>query len=92
MLNNAHSNMIGKDRLKKFDNEYNDNFFLGKCSNIKGLNISDLPDFYQCAINSWSFFLSKMKLNDKSSIMNANLFGNNNISVEIHLFFIIVSA
>ena len=35
MLNNAHSNMIGKDWLKKFDNEYNDNFFLGKCSNIK---------------------------------------------------------
>ena len=75
MSNNAHSNITGKDWLKKFDNEYNDNFFLGKCSNIKGLNISDLPDFYQCDINSWSFSLSKKKLNDRSYIMNANLFG-----------------
>ena len=50
--NYAHWNMIGKNWLQKFDEQYNDRFFLCKCSNIKGLDISDLPGFYQGAINS----------------------------------------
>ena len=43
--NYAHWNMIGKHWLQNFDEQYNDHFFLCKCSNIKGLDISDLPCF-----------------------------------------------
>ena len=79
--NYAHWNMIGKNWLQKFDEQYNDRFFLCKCSNIKGLDISDLPGFYQGAINSWVVLQSKMKINDKTSIMNSNLFGNTHICI-----------
>ena len=80
--NYAHWNMIGKKNLlQKFDEQYNDRFFLCKCSNIKGLDISDLPGFYQGAINSWVVLQSKMKINDKTSIMNSNLFGNTHICI-----------
>ena len=41
----ANWNRIGKHWLQKFDTEYNEPFFLCKCSNIKGLNISDMPYF-----------------------------------------------
>ena len=70
-----------KNWLQKFDEQYNDRFFLCKCSNIKGLDISDLPGFYQGAINSWVVLQSKMKINEKNSIMNSNLFGNTNICI-----------
>ena len=72
-------NLIGKHWLRKFDHQYNDEFFLCKCSNLKGLDISDLPDFYQSAINSWATFQGKMKVGDKNSVLNSNLFGNINI-------------
>ena len=39
------------------------------------------PDFYQGAINSWVVLQSKMKINDKTSIMNLNLFGNTHICI-----------
>ena len=78
---NAHWNMIAKSWLRKFDDQYNDHFFLCKCSNIKGLDTSDLPVFYQCAEISWVNFQSKMKICDKSSILNLNLFGNINICI-----------
>ena len=74
-------NRIGKHWLQKFDTEYNEPFFLYKCSNIKGLNILDMPYFYQSSIISWSLSKSKMKLNDKEHILSENLFGNINISV-----------
>ena len=77
----AHWNMIGKNWLRKFDIQYNDSFFLCKASNIKGLDISDLPIFYQRAINSWISFKSRIKITDKTSIINSNLFGNNSICV-----------
>ena len=64
--NYAHCNMIGKNWLQKFDEQYNDRFFLCKCSNIKGLDISDLPGFCRGAINSWVVLQSKMKINDKT--------------------------
>ena len=63
--NYAHWNMVGKNWLQKFDEQYNDRFFLCKCSNIKGLNISDLPGFSQGAINSWVVLQSKMKITTK---------------------------
>ena len=41
----AHWNMIGKHWLHKFDNKYREPFFLCKCSNIKGLTLTEMPDF-----------------------------------------------
>ena len=87
----AHWNMIGKNWLRKFDLEYNDSFFLCKVSNIKGLDTSDLPVFYQRAIYSWIVFRGRIKITDKSSILGSNLFGNNSITVRntnVRLFFI----
>ena len=75
----THWNAIGKHWLRKFDQQYNDVFFLCKCSNLKGLDVSDLPDFYQKAIYSWATFRGRMKINDRSSVLNSNLFGNINI-------------
>ena len=80
-------NMIGKNWLQKFDVQYNDTFFLCKVSNIRGLDISDLPSFYQKAINSWVVLRSRIEITDKTSIMNSNLFGNNNICVRNTPFF-----
>ena len=77
----AQWNMIGKNWLQKFDEQYNDRFFLCKCSNIKGLDIADLPGFYQGAINAWVVLQSKIKINDKTSIMNSNLFVNTHICI-----------
>lgn len=77
----AHWNMIGKKWLQKYDTEFNENFFICKCSNTKGLHLSDLPDFYQNSILSWAFLQSKMVKLDRRSIMNERLCGNNSISV-----------
>ena len=78
---NAHWNLIGKHWLQKFDIEYCEAFFLCKCSNIKGLNISEMPYFYQRGITSWSCFMSNFEKSSKQQILNEHLFGNINISV-----------
>ena len=48
----ANWNSTGKHWLQKFATE----FFLCKCSSIKGLNISDMPYFYQSSKISWALF------------------------------------
>ena len=48
---------------------------------IKGLTLTEMPDFYQSCVTSWAFFKAKLKNHDKEYILNENLFGNNNISV-----------
>ena len=78
---NAHWNLIGKHWLQKFDVEYCETFFLCKCSNIKGLNISEMPYFYQRGITSWSCFMANFEKSSKQQILNEHLFGNKNISV-----------
>ena len=80
--------MIGKEWLKRFDNEFNENFFICKCSNTKGLNLTDLPEYYQNAILAWATFQSKLHKLDKNSILNERLLGNNKISVRNTPFFI----
>ena len=84
----AHWNMIGKEWLKRFDNEFNENFFICKCSNTKGLNLTDLPEYYQNAILAWATFQSKLHKLDKNSILNERLLGNNKISVRNTPFFL----
>ena len=63
-------------------------FFICKCSNTKGLNLTDLPVYYQNAILAWATFQSRLHKSDKSSILNERLLGNNKISVRNTPFFI----
>ena len=72
-------NIIGKWWLKKLDNVYCDSYFLCKCSNIEGLNINFLPDFYQKAIRAWSQFVGNFQSDSHEDLLNQNLFGNKNI-------------
>ncbi|MCG8113315.1 MAG: reverse transcriptase family protein, partial [Candidatus Thiodiazotropha taylori] len=46
MSERAHWNMIGKHWLQKLDFEFDESFFICKCSNTKGLNLADLPVFF----------------------------------------------
>ena len=88
----AHWNLIGKHWLHKFDTEYREPFFLCKCSNIKGLTLTEMPNFYQSCVTSWAFFKAKLKDHDKEHILSENLFGNNNISVRNTSIFIQILA
>ena len=47
-------NSIGLQQLQKMDHEYDDPFFLLKCSSHKGLNLNKLPKFYKVCLNAWS--------------------------------------
>ena len=40
-------NKIGKNWLKYLDSEYNINYFVCKCSSIKGLDLRVLPEYYK---------------------------------------------
>ena len=59
-----HWNMIGKHRLKYLDKTYNSENFLYHCSNIKGIQITLLSQFYKDAMQSWVSFRSKLQTND----------------------------
>jgi hypothetical protein len=39
-------NAIGKHWLQKYDNKFGVDFFLCKCSDIKGLDIASIPKYY----------------------------------------------
>ena len=47
-------NAIGKHWLQKYDKKFGVDFFLCKCSNIKGLDIASIPKYYQDAIQAWN--------------------------------------
>ena len=64
---------------QKMDNVYCDSYFLCRCSNIEGLNINFLPDFYQHAIRAWSQFVGNFQSDSHEDLLNQNLFGNKNI-------------
>ena len=69
-------NIIGKHWLKYLDSEYNIDYFICKCTSIKGLNISRLPIFYRDSIIAWVKFKSVLSFKDKKSILDSLLFGN----------------
>ena len=74
-------NIIGKNWLKYLDSEYNINYFVCKCSSIKGLDLSVLPEYYKLSIASWVRFQSMLCLKDKDSILSSCLFGNKYITL-----------
>jgi hypothetical protein len=45
-------NAIGKHWLQKYDKKFGVDFFLCKCSDIKGLDIASIPKYYQDAIQA----------------------------------------
>ena len=50
-------NAIGKHWLQKYDNKFGVDFFLCKCSDIKGLDITSIRKYYQDAIQAGTIFL-----------------------------------
>ena len=84
---NAHWNQIGKHWLQKYDSEYRETFFLCKCSCVKGLNVTEMPDFYQKCVSSWALFIGKLKIQTKEHILNETLFGNIAISARSNPIF-----
>jgi hypothetical protein len=51
--------VLSKYWLKKFDKDIEEDFFLCKCSNIKGLKLNRIPEFYFNALQSFSEFRTK---------------------------------
>ena len=49
-------NTIGKHWLKSLDTEYNTDYFICKCTSIKGLDLHWLSKYYQDCISSWVKF------------------------------------
>ena len=89
---NTHWNRIAKHWIQKYDTEYHKSLFLCKCSSVKGLNLSEMPDFYQKCISSWALFIGKLKIQSNEHILNEKLFGNIDISVRNNPFFIQTSS
>ena len=71
-----HWNIIGKNWLKRLDSEFNINYFICKCSSIKGLNLNGIPIFYKESISSWVRYKGLLCHKDRDSILNSYLFGN----------------
>ena len=72
-------NAIGKHWLQKYDKKFGVDFFLCKCSDIKGLDIASIPKYYQDAIQAWNNFLGSCSTESKNDILDKNIFGNSEI-------------
>ena len=72
-------NAIGQYWLQTYDKEYNVEYFILKCSDIKTLNMGRLPNYYQEAIKSRSEIQRYRNITNKTEILNERLFGNDKI-------------
>ena len=80
--------VLSKYWLKKFDKDIEEDFFLCKCSNIKGLKLNRIPEFYFNALQSFSEFRTKFRPNSLQDILDPSLFCNENIKFrDTSLFF-----
>lgn len=70
---------LGNYWLKKIDKDTGEEFFLCKCSNIKGLKLNRIPKFYLNALQSFSEFRTKFTPNSLQDILDTPLFCNENI-------------
>ena len=69
-------NIIGKQWLKVLDEEYDIENFILKCTDIKGLNLGEIPQYYQECIKSWVKFHSILTVRSKKYILGSPLYGN----------------
>ena len=83
-----HWNIIGKNWLKQLDSEFNINYFICKCSSIKGLNLNGIPIFYKESISSWVRYKGLLCHKDRDSILNSYLFGNTFLTYRSNPIFI----
>ena len=83
-----HWNIIGKSWLKHFDAEFNIDYFLCKCTNIKGLCLQGIPKYYQDCISAWTKFNGTLQQKTKESILKSCLFGNKYIKFRSSPIFI----
>ena len=74
-----HWNIIGKYWLSSFDQRYDSENFLFRCSNIKGLQLQFTSKFYKEAVASWCSFRSKLQANVSFPILEEQICGNNKI-------------
>ena len=72
-------NTIGKWWLKKLDEKFDAENFLANCSSLNGINIQNLPRYYQNILQGWAKFKSLHTPVSKQEILQQSLFGNNNI-------------
>ena len=77
--NNSTWNTYGKHCLAAYDNVYDIDNFLLKCTTAKGLNVK-LPGFYKTCLEAWQSVTSKVKITTKQDILEQNLFGNYHIA------------
>ena len=80
-------NATGKHWLQKYDTKFRVDFFLFKCSDIKGLDIAFIPKYYQDAIQAWNNLLGSCSTESKNDILDKNIFVTlrSNL-IEIHFF------
>ena len=71
--------VLSKYWLQKFDKDIEEDFFLCKCSNIKGLKLNCIPEYYLNALQSFCEFRTKFTPNSLQDILDTSLFCNENI-------------
>ena len=69
-------NTTGKHWLKSLDTEYNTDYFICKCTSIKGLDLHGLSKYNQDCISSWVKFHGVVMQKNRQSILESCLFGN----------------
>lgn len=74
-------NALGKFYLKSYDNKFADNFFLCKCSNFQGLDLSGIPLYYKNSLKAFSELRLALVASNKTGILKERLFGNDNIKI-----------
>ena len=74
-------NVIGKEYLEKLDTAFNQPFFLLNCSNLKGTNLQNMPNFYKTCLEVWIQEKRKKKPKHWEEILEENIFGNINFTI-----------
>ena len=74
-----HWTIIGKGWLKSFDSDYNIDYFLCKCTSVKGMCLQEMPKYQDC-ISAWTKLNSKLMQKTKDEILKSYLFGNKYIT------------
>ena len=72
-------NAIGKFYLSNCDDKFGEELFLCKCSDIRGLNLNQIPTFYKKLISTWSGLrksLNMQNCDSRENILKLRLFGN----------------
>jgi hypothetical protein len=72
-------NCLGKTFLQCLDKDFNTEHFLLQCSSLKGLNLKNIPKFYQSCLQTWAENASKSQIINPETILQQNIFGNINI-------------